>query len=687
MSIAKPESEQSAPDAALIAEIDAIGQQPEAEPAQDPTTLDVVAVRRIPRSALVRNPNNPRSTKREKADPALPASIKEHGFDPLIITRTDDPAKYMILDGHRRMDVADHLKVETVPYAFDPALADDPVAHHLIAAITSQHKKPLTALETATALFNAAGAGASKSRLAKAYGKKHGAVEQALKVGKLPQTTRSAAAACTYEWDIAELAHLEEFADDADATARLMQAAELNRFNYQVERERVERDERIQRAAIRAEHEAAGVTVLDEAPDGAVRIARLRDAATHTDLTDEQHAGCPGHAAVFESYGRVRTSFYCLDPEANGHEDQWAGTARQTPKVQDKAAKRAVVRGNKDHTAAQKARETWLRGLISGAGSLEKDKLDKISRFTTLAVLNAADPVRKFTAAMRRAELQADLLGMSASKPEDFGQAVASASPRRLMMLQFAVVAAAYEKAMTKDSWRTDQPPSEYGGSDHKHARVWLEFCQEVGHNLSPIEAAIVADQPYTPTDLPAAATGMLTGEQDAQGEEDRDETAPAPRRPPGRGRPRPGQSAGRGRPGRAGGRGGGRRLTARRPRVARCGRLVPSGPSMCRVRRPPPGAAPPSLFARKASCISSSRSFPATARHGCTGPRSRSPFRSWSPCWAPAGSWSPAPTGSACSYGSTPTRWTTDASRTRARARWPAPSSGPRPPPCAARW
>ena len=545
MSIVMPESAQAAPDSALIAEIDAIGQEAAEDQPGGPAPLEVTPIPTIPLSALIRNPANPRSATRRKPDSDLLASVKADGFqEPFLITRTDDPGVFMVMDGHERMNVAEHLKLDEVPYAFDASLADDPVAHHLVAVITSQHKKPLTALETASALFNAAEAGASKTRLSKAYGRKHGGVERALTVGRLPQSTRSAAAACTYDWDITELAALDEFAEDPEATERLMQAAEENKFAVQVERERIERTEREARAVIRAEHEAAGVTVLDEEPDDAVRVSRLRDKETGAYLTVEQHAACPGHAAVFESYGQVRVSFYCLDPEANGHEDSWSYNSRQNaPKVQDKAAKKAVVRGNKDHTAAQTVRETWLRGLISGAGSLGKDKLDKISRFTTLATLTAPDPVRKFASAMKRAELQAGLLGMGASKPEDFEQAVTSASPRRLMMLQFAVVAAAYEKAVTKDSWRTDQAPSEYGGSDRKHARVWLEFCREVGHNLAPIEAAIVADETYTPTDL-SSTGGTLTGEQDTQDggdeqsgnedaqdggdEEDRDETGPA---------------------------------------------------------------------------------------------------------------------------------------------------------------
>ncbi|MFD0633065.1 ParB/RepB/Spo0J family partition protein [Catenulispora yoronensis] len=520
MSISMPETDLAAPDAALVAEIDAIGADAgaEAQSRHDAAGLEIIPIRTIPLSALIRNPSNPRSQVRQKADPDLVASVKENGFDPFIITKTDDPSIFMIMDGHRRMDVAEHLKLKDVPYAFDPSLADDPVAHHLIAVITSQHKKPLTALETAGALFQAAAAGASKSTLSKAYGKKNGSVAQALKVAKLPETTRSAAAACTYEWDITELAALDEFADDEEATARLVEAAEENRFAFRVERERIERAEREQRAAIRAEHEATGVAVFDEEPDGAVRLSRLR--GDSGSMSAELHAACPGHAAVFESYGTVRVSFYCLDAEGNGHELWQSYSSQQAAKPQDKAAKRAVVVGNKDFTAAQSARAAWLRGLISGAGKLEKDKLDRISRFTTLATLNAPDPVRKFPSAMKRAELQAELLGMAESSPEDFEQAVASASPRRLMMLQFATVAAAYEKAATKDTWRTDQPPSEYTGADRRHARTWLTFCREVGHNLSPIEEAIVADETYVPTPL-AAASCTLAAAQEAEDTED----------------------------------------------------------------------------------------------------------------------------------------------------------------------
>jgi ParB family transcriptional regulator, chromosome partitioning protein len=522
MSITLPENDQAAPDAALAAEINAIGHDAE-PPAAVAAPLDIKATPTIPLAALVRNPKNPRGTERQKPDPDLLASVKADGFEiPFLITRTDDPTKFMIMDGHKRMDVAEHLKVAEVPYALSEALADDPAGQCLISVVTSQHKEPLTPLETASALFAAAEAGAPKGRLAKAYGRKAGSVDQVLKVARMPEAARRAAEACAYAWDITELVALDEFADDEDATARMVQAAEEGSFAYQVERERIERAERAQRAKIRGKLKRAGVTVLDEEPEGGLRVNRLRDPETGSSIMPGEHAACPGHVAVFETFGEPRTSFWCSDPQGNGHQDWHSYNPRPTgAKTQDAAARRTVIRGNKDHAAAETARRSWLRGLIAGAGSMEKDAIERVSRFAALATLTAPDPVRKFAAAIDRADRQADLLGLGGSTKEHWEQAVTTANPRRLVMFHFANVAAAYEKAMTRDVWRTDLPPSEYTGTDRKHARAWLSFCAECGHTLSPIEKAIVADESHTPVDL---AAGSFTDQDEPADEEDEEE-------------------------------------------------------------------------------------------------------------------------------------------------------------------
>ncbi|MBR7833624.1 ParB N-terminal domain-containing protein [Actinospica durhamensis] len=533
MSITLPESGQAAPNAALVVEIEAIGQDVEPE-AQVPVPVLVEPIPTIPLAALVRNPDNPRGPQEPDAD--LLASVHADGFkEPFLITKTDDPSVFMIFDGHRRMDVAEHLKLKEVPYAFDPALAEDPAARHLIAVMTSRHKKQLTALETASALFSAAEAGVSRTRLSRAYGEKAGSVDQVLKVGRMPETARRAAEASAYAWDITELAALEEVADDEEATARLIEAAEEGRFAFQVERERIERAERVRREEIRAELEGAGINVLEEAPENARRLTGLRDPEKEgASLTAEAHAGCPGHVAVFEPYGQARTGFWCTDPEGNGHQERYSHILRPAgTRTQDAAARRTVVLGNKDHKAAEAARQSWLRGLIAGGGTARKEAFERLARFAALTTLTAPDPVRKFASAGDRRERMADLLGMGGVKPEPWraelwAQAVISANPRRLAMLQFAAVAAAYEKAMTKDVWRTDLPPSEYTGADRKHARVWLGFCAEAGHTLSPIEQAIVADQSHAPGEVP---TAPLIGQDDEPGDQDEEpdrDAAPA---------------------------------------------------------------------------------------------------------------------------------------------------------------
>ena len=99
--------------------------------------------------------------------------------------------------------------------------------------------------------------------------------------------------------------------------------------------------------------------------------------------------------------------------------------------------------------------------------------------------------------------------------------------------------------------------PGECAGSDRRHARVWLEFGREVGHDLSPIEAAIVADETKTPTDL-SDGKNTSTGMQDKQagdgvdgriqdeGEQDEDDRdGPVPDPGHSRGRAEPGRGAG----------------------------------------------------------------------------------------------------------------------------------------------
>lgn len=536
MSITLPENDHSTAHAETASETDALSPAP--QPGADHAAPDgaplPLAAQMIAVEALTEHPGNVREDATPDAE--MIASVKAEGIRlPLLITTTGQAGVYRIIDGHKRFNAARRIGLAQVPYTFDVARAADEAGQYLDMLITSRHKTPLTAFEESAALFAASQAGASKARLAKAYGKRD-QVSAALTAAALPQQTKAAAIECGYEWTLTELAALHEFADDPAATARLIEAASDDGFGYQVERETLERAEQAQRKEIRAELTAAGVRVLDEQPETARRLHRLRT-GDGADLDEQEHATCPGHVAIFERYGDPRVGYFCEDPAAHGHVDRWAasgahpsGTAAGSAptKAQASAHRRLVIRGNKDHKAAEINRRKWLTELLART-SLSREDADLITRFSAETYLTMPDPLRKFAADYQARTRQAEFLGLSSGDAEACSGAVTTAGQRRLILLTFAPVATAYEKALTNDMWRTDT--DSYTQAGRKDARRWLECCKALGHTLAPIERAIVASETYTPADLSAAATTLADDaedpEEDGAGEEPQDADSP----------------------------------------------------------------------------------------------------------------------------------------------------------------
>ena len=93
-------------------------------------------------------------------------------------------------------------------------------------------------------------------------------------------------------------------------------------LEHVAERIRQDRAEAAEHARIRADLEAAGVTVTDRLPDGAAQL----DSLSHDgqDLTPESHAACPGHGATFASWNLLQPQYYCTSPAEHGHASRWA---------------------------------------------------------------------------------------------------------------------------------------------------------------------------------------------------------------------------------------------------------------------------------------------------------------------------------------------------------------------------
>lgn len=480
----------------------------------DPTTADWPTV---PVEALTAHPGNVREDL--AITPEFVASIKAEGVRlPLLITTTDEPGALRVIDGHRRLLGAVEAGAKEVPYVIDQARAEDQAGQFLDMVITSRHAQQLSPFEEAAALFAAAECGASKTRLARAYGKRSDLAE-ALTVAKLPATTREAAAKAEYPWTMSELAALDEFADDEEAAARIIEAAEEHDcFAYQVERERIEREERKKREAVRAEAESAGVRVVDELSSSAVRVSWLSGPDDKA-ISVGEHGSCPGHVAAMAAYSPT-LDYYCEDPAAYGHATRSTAKASDSPAADaspDTSAQRRRVReGNKDWRAAEAARRKYLTSFLARK-SLSREHSDAVARFSARAYLAMPRPLVK--SPYGAAEMQRTLLGVSGMP--DWDAETTRAGARRLALLTFAPVAGAYEQFMTDKTWRLD---TDYETrADRPHARVWLSFCRDIGYPLSPIERAVIDDRAYDPDDpMP-----KLTDEADPDPTGDQDEDDP----------------------------------------------------------------------------------------------------------------------------------------------------------------
>src|ERR1019366_4844931 len=248
------------------------------------------------------------------------ASVAQAGVRiPLQVTY-DETGGFRVVEGHRRLAAAVKAGLAEVPCDVDPGGAGDEAGQYLDMLIANgdAYRKNFTPLEDAAALFAAHEAGATRTRLRKATGRKAAEIKTALAVGGISGETRTAAAELASQLTLDELALLAEFDGDPAAVAKLLEAFRYGATaEYVAERMRQDRAEAAEHQRLAAELEAAGILVTDELPEGAARLSAL----THDgeDLTAETHAACPGRGAYFPSWNPLHPVHYCASPGEYGH--------------------------------------------------------------------------------------------------------------------------------------------------------------------------------------------------------------------------------------------------------------------------------------------------------------------------------------------------------------------------------
>lgn len=170
--------------------------------------------------------------------------------------------------------------------------------------------------------------------------------------------------------------------------------------------------------------------------------------------------------------------------------------------AKDEMPHKLKVEGNAAYRAALKTRREWLRTEFLSRKTAPK----VLARFVTSQLLSCPKPVASWTGDVARVALLAELLGEEKTGDAE-GRcewAPANATPGRLMLMNFAVLAACYEKRMDQvQTWRHDRPSWDTD-EIRADARVYLEFLGEVGYPLAPIEQAIISGEPYAPQESTA---------------------------------------------------------------------------------------------------------------------------------------------------------------------------------------
>lgn len=485
-------------------------------------------------------------------------SVRENGVRIPVVVIDQGDGTYRVVAGKRRVMAAERAKRETVPAYIISAAAQEAGREYIDQLIENcaQGRESFTTLEEADALALADESGMELAEIARLAGRTQNDVKKALHAAKTigARTRRTLAQDDpeNYDWTLDELGVLAEFDDDQDAVERLKQAHAKGFLEHQASRERIDREEERACAERRAVLAMAGVTLyedVEDLPDAACWVEELLDPEGQA-FTPETHKECPGHIATWDydsttNDGPGAVAYLCADPAANGHwddEDEAPGenvpedeadpeggqespegkssteggetgteTASSTPPSPHKDAPtpakkqeeqqeeegvpyRLKVEGNREYRAALKRRREWLRDELLPRKTAPKGLPEWVSR----QLLACPKPVQSWAGDAARTIVLSELLGIGGDSATRDGWLPENANTARLNLSNFAVIAACYEYRISEvQTWRTDRPQwdTEAIRSD---ARVYLSFLASVGHRLSPIEQAIVDNEPFT---------------------------------------------------------------------------------------------------------------------------------------------------------------------------------------------
>lgn len=459
-------------------------------------------------------------------DKQMLADVKDRGVREIIPCRRNDEGELVVRKGQRRVIHAVEAGVPEVLVLVEPELISDETAREIDRVIDqfSENDKrvALTEADQARAAQKLLDLGLSAGQIVRRLHVPKKRVTAALAVAAHPAAMDAVSDGVL---DLTQAAVIAEFGDDEEAVDELTEAARKRpeRFDHLAQRLRDKREETQLREAAAAQLTAQGVTVIDR-PDSLYggktkELRRLRatpETESGTELTVEQHATCPGHAAflVYRDWQpvdkRVEVEYVCTDFQENGHAERHTSigvvtTGQRTGKMteQEKTERRRVVKYNKEWTSAEKVRHTFLKGFVK-----RKTAPKDAQRWIVEVLARGSHDMRK--AMEDRHSLAIEWLGLGTddirawNSPNPIVTAAATANSARATMLTVAMLLAALDNGTSRQTWRS---PTADNVAYFSKLREW-------GYNLSEVESLVLEPEKATVED------------EDVDAEADTDEVA-----------------------------------------------------------------------------------------------------------------------------------------------------------------
>ncbi|WP_249715118.1 ParB/RepB/Spo0J family partition protein [Rhizomonospora bruguierae] len=460
-------------------------------------------------------------------------NVRQRGVLEPVVAYQDDDGRLVVLRGQRRTLAAVQaqrpwVRVMVVPKPDEADRLTDQVNEN-------DHREPLTVAERVTAYDQLALCGVPAGEIAKRMSTSRPVVDKALSVARC-----KLARGATQRWEfltIDQAAVVAEFEDDAEAVKRLVVAAQRGGFDHEAQKLRDARAEAAAKAEAAAALAAAGITVVDQPAWNDEQIRRLSELKHGEEqLTEENHASCPGHAAFLDDewvypnedndgddpwgddtsaeadedaeepeparpYRAWVPEYVCTDFAAHGHtlrrRGYDSGSGRKTAtemtdaeREEARAQRRDVIQSNKAWDSAETVRRNWLRTFLA-----RKAAPKTAAGFIAGSLARADHAVTSALTGGNR--LAHDLLGLPDQAPALGRRApamvelVGKASDERAQMIALGLLLAAYEEATSRNSWRS------VSGSTTRY----LRYLEANGYELSTVELRACGESPLPATD------------------------------------------------------------------------------------------------------------------------------------------------------------------------------------------